>query len=399
MAKPDKSARPLPFLKEGYALAQVLASDQGLADQLITDAYAVTAGTSRFALLEALLAGVDMPPPEPKPLAGPPVRWETTSDFQSPSVSASLTTVEAPSSLIAERLAAEKRGQDMVGRFARLSQAERAVAYLSQISGLSGADLASLFRVSPEYIGTFQDSVAHTLFGGALRPGDPELLAESLKPLVEPPGKALTEAVRQAMTVALKGPRDKVARPAPRGRLMPVLGILLISVVTALAVTRLFPRTPAEPVAPRPTDALEAAATQLPLENHQITTSDPAEVEAWIAQRIPWRFSVPNVEALPLAGAGFTQLVSGVRVPMLFYGSGETDLSIAVMNYAILQASSDRLSLDRPTIDRLATGETPELRTVDGHSVLAMRHRDDIYLAVSRQIDVALPSRISFESE
>ncbi len=399
MAKPDKSARPIPFLKEGYALAQVLAPDEETAGRLTLDAYAVTAGTSRFALLAALLSDTHLPTPPSVPPSGPPVRWETTSGFMTPSVSTSPAPAEVPSSLIADRLAAEQRGQEILGRFARLPAAERGVAYLGLVRGLATADLATLFRVSPEHVAIFQEAAAQSLFGDPTRPGDPELLASSMKPLLSPPGDTLRKSVRAAMTAALKGSHSELARPAPRGRLLPVLGILMLSVIAALAVTRLFPRSSAGPPVQEAADALEAAATQLPLERHQITSSDPLEIEAWMNQRIPWRFTVPTVESLPLAGAGLTRLVSGVRIPILFYGSRETDLSIGVMNYAILQASSDRLMLDRPTIDRLASGETPVLRTIDGHSVLAMRHRDDIYLAVSREIDVALPSRITFGTE
>ncbi|MFT4605189.1 MAG: hypothetical protein ACI9W4_001928 [Rhodothermales bacterium] len=399
MAKPDKSARSIPFLKEGYALAQVLAPDQETARQMTVEAFQKTAGASRFALLEALLVGVDIPAPRLVPVTPPNVLWETTSGFRTPSVSTGPPLAVAHSSLIADRLAAEHRGQDILGRFAGLPTEARAVSYLGLVKELGTADLASLFRVSPGHMASIQADAASTLFGHSTRPGDSALLGTSLDPLLELPEGPLKKSVRKAMTVSLKASRSGGPRSAPRGRLLPVLGILMLSVVAALAVTRMFPRTSAGPVVQETTDALDAAVAHLPQESPQISSSDPVEIEAWMNQRIPWRFTVPAVEGLPLAGAGFARLASGIRIPALYYGAGETDLAIGVMNYAILQASSDRLMLDRPTIDILASGETPVQRTIDGHSALAMRHRDDIYLAVSRQIDVSLASRITFGVE
>lgn len=383
MARRDNTKSEILHLAEVFALAQILADGEDWAFNATLEAFSEASTEGRFGLLRHLLTGVRVPP-SPVQMA-----WQVTPGY----TVATSVKAAAPSStsVIGRRVALETLRRTLVERFGELPKVDRAVVYLSAASGLGSGDLAPLFSVSAAQFDSHRLDALDKLGIRADSGEGLETLKAGLQPFLRPPGRALRDAVRRATV-----PRSAPAGTSPRGKLLPVIGILLLAVLSALAVTRFFGRPTGPPPLPPAQDVLQAAAGILPDSEIQLATNDPAEAGEWLDRQILWSFEVPAVNGPPLLGAGFTTIANGVRIPTLFYGTDEPELTVGVMNYAILDREADQLALDRETIDRLADGSPPAQQEFSGRSALVLRHRDDLYLAVSSQVDVALGNRISF---
>lgn len=383
MARRDNTKSEIPHLDEVFAVAQILADGEDWAFNATVEAFSAASGEGRLGLLRHVLSGVRLPP-SPVQMA-----WQVTPGY---TMATSVKSVARPAdSVIGRRIALETFRRTLVEQFGDLPRVDRAVLYLSASTGLVSGDLAPLFGVP---VSQFESHRLDAL-GKLGIPPDSEnglvTLKEGLQPFLRAPGRALRDAVRRASV-----PKGAPSRMSQRGKLLPVIGILLLSVLSALAVTRFFGRPAGPPPRPTAQDVLEVAAGILPDGEIQLATNDPAEAGEWLDRQILWSFEVPDVNGPPLLGAGFSTIANGVRIPTLYYGTSGPELTVGVMNYAILDREADQLALDRETIDRLADGSPPAQEEFAGRSALVLRHRDDLYLAVSSQVDVGLGNRISF---
>jgi DNA-directed RNA polymerase specialized sigma24 family protein len=318
----------------------------------------------------------------------------------------------APTFLLTERIAAQDRGRRVLSAFSNLTPPERVVCFLGARRIRSSGDLAVVLGVplshaaqlAREAFGRFSAGLNPPQMSsedGAEAPSGPmasesygpdlNMLALVLDGLLEGPGTHLHAAINTSL-IRLPGPV-----PRKRGyRLVPIAGILLLALASAIAVIQLLGRA-GPPTIAAPVHLLDAVVREIPDARLVVGTSNPVEAQRWLFARVGWRFSIPTVSGADLSGVGFSTLAGSIQVPVLFYGSGESsELAVAVLNYATLERESDLVILDRPTLDRLAELADPEIRTIQGHSAVAIRNRDDIFLAVATEIDVNLSNRLSF---
>ncbi|NNE69652.1 MAG: hypothetical protein HKN29_04730, partial [Rhodothermales bacterium] len=317
MAKRDNTAAEIPHLAEVFALAQVLAVDEDTAFSSTVDAFRAVPSGSRFELLGQMLKDIQLPP---APLQSV---WQVATEFSVPPVEVA---IEASAqSVVARRVAHEALRLRVTERFAGLPRGDRAVAFLLATSGLAHADLAGLFGLQPEQLEAHRTAVLESLGLPSENTTGLAALQEGLQSHIVQPGRTLRDAVRRAR---VPGPA-KGGSASTRGRILPVVGILLLAVVSALAVSRFLGRPPAGPPPPPPAEnALESAAYLLPLGDIQFPSRDPDEAHDWLERQLTWSFNMPAVNGVPILGAGFVSLIDGVQVPTLFYGSGSPELFV-----------------------------------------------------------------------
>ncbi|MFT5143721.1 MAG: hypothetical protein ACI80V_001481 [Rhodothermales bacterium] len=425
MAKAEILPSRVPHLEEVFATAQVVSSSVPEAEDRALRAYHAVEPTDRFGLLAWVIADSGLVEAAPEIVEASEFGPSEPADERGPeSVSPQAAAPgvaepppepappAAPAFLLNERIAAQDRAGRVLSALSNLTPSERVVCFLGARRIQSAGDLAIVLGVSPAHADHLAGE-AFCRFSSGLNPprasapdtsqapADPvatesrgpdlAMLAGALDGLLDPPGAQLHATVDGSL-VRLGPPAAKTRRY----RLLPIAGVLLLALASAMAVIRfLGPVGPPEVEAP--VHLLDAAVRELPDARQVVGTSSPAEAQRWLFARVGWRFSIPTVSGADLSGVGFTTLAGSIQVPVLFFGTGESaELAVAVLNYATLERESELVNLDRATLDRLAELAPPENRTIDGHSAVAIRNRDDIFIAVANTIDVNLSNRLSF---
>ncbi|MBO6576334.1 MAG: hypothetical protein JJ896_16605 [Rhodothermales bacterium] len=441
MAKNDATTR-VPHLAEAFALAQVMTNSLEAAESLVVEAYRSAGAANRFALLGAMVtaSGMAFDDIEPVPLgavatppSGPaaaPADAATSSPSDAATSSPSETATGAPpdaatsslsatastsppdapvtasphsdpsqpqsdlepASLVSARINRELLRDRLARAYAAMDQRDRTVTFLATRGMRAPDDLGTVLGIPAPRAALFLGEAASRLAAQEVCTAEVALDALDLDRFLERPG---SELIRKTAG-ALMRPATRRKRPL-RTRVPAVLSLLAIGALTAVAVTQLFPRQEVVQIPP-PADALERAAQIVPFTEVELETRSREQAADWFDGRVDWDFAVPNIVGTGLTGVAFPEIATGVRIPVFFFGpSGDQrDITIGVLNYAMLGARADRITLDRATLDNLATGGAPRMRTFEGRTAVALRHRDDIFLVVSRQTDVALPGRVSF---
>lgn len=127
-----------------------------------------------------------------------------------------------------------------------------------------------------------------------------------------------------------------------------------------------------------------------------VQTDDVRVAESFVVDHVGWQLSLPDISGYSLAGVGLDEVVPGVSLPVFQYvGSDSLALTLYAANYSLLDQAAPHLVLEADVLQQLEDDAHFDLHDIDGTQVLVWRHRDDLFLAVSRRPDPSLAQRIS----
>lgn len=151
---------------------------------------------------------------------------------------------------------------------------------------------------------------------------------------------------------------------------------------------------------PLVTDALELAVRTSSRVNLDITSSDAEDVERFLMERLNWRLAVPAIEGATLLGSQIREITSGVYVPALYYEDTQTEgqITIVAYNYALLDRNDEFVQFEPATLSQIEDPGHYELHDLGRQQLLVWRHRNNIFVAVTRGTAEALQDRVYPES-
>lgn len=147
---------------------------------------------------------------------------------------------------------------------------------------------------------------------------------------------------------------------------------------------------------PLVTDALELSVNAASGMNLDVSSSDADEVERFLLERLDWRLVVPEIEDATLLGVQIREISSGIRVPALYYEDSQSDgpITLVAFNYALLDRSSDHVEFEAATLSQIEEAGHYELHDLGRQHLLVWRHRNNIFVAVTRGTAEALQDRV-----
>ncbi len=191
---------------------------------------------------------------------------------------------------------------------------------------------------------------------------------------------------------------DRTSRPRPEPgrrfkRSATALMIIFLAGLFAYGAARILDE-------PLVTDALELAVRTSSRVNLDITSSDAEDVERFLMERLNWRLAVPAIEGATLLGSQIREITSGVYVPALYYEDTQTEgqITIVAYNYALLDRNDEFVQFEPATLSQIEDPGHYELHDLGRQQLLVWRHRNNIFVAVTRGTAEALQDRVYPES-
>jgi hypothetical protein len=128
-------------------------------------------------------------------------------------------------------------------------------------------------------------------------------------------------------------------------------------------------------------------------------TSDPEQVERFIADRLDWQLRVPQLENGALQGLSTMDLGSGLRIPVIHYDDllSGGDLLVSVLDYRFLDRARDVYLIDERILNQIAEERAVDIRNAPDFFRVTWRYRDDIYMAMTGAADAGLRNRFRFD--
>lgn len=323
--------------------------------------------------------------------------------------------------------------------FATLPPQERLVLVLCEVEGLSCADAGAVLDLDPAAV-CHRLETARTVLMNLLRtsatPAERPLietslpegaLEEALRRLVQEGFAPLPPTLLPTLTASTPTPAtypDDVHHPdvrdsdvrhpdvrkrrvgrrvpvrasQPLGRLRRSIGALaIIGAAGLLGYLLTVPQTPQAPEVNLITLSARQAgdATDLALR-----TNSPEQAERFVRDRLGWRLTVPSISGATLSGVGIEEVAPEVDVPVFVFSDQTTGrpVTLYAYTYALLQRFGDRIELERDILRQIENDAHVDIHDLGEEKVLVWRHRDDIYVAVTRSDAEALRQRIFFPS-
>lgn len=178
------------------------------------------------------------------------------------------------------------------------------------------------------------------------------------------------------------------------------LGTAVLLIVTAGLAAYLLSatlRSSPEDASPSAASVIELTARQANDLQPMVTTHVASEAAAVVRNELGWQLAVPTVDAAELRGVSIVELASDARVPAFLFSdstSGER-ITVYAFSYAFLDRNADRLALSTTVRQAIEDEARVDVHRIDEAGVLVWRHRNDIYVAVTRGDAEHVRSRIA----
>ncbi|CAN5480305.1 hypothetical protein BH23BAC4_BH23BAC4_16630 [soil metagenome] len=210
---------------------------------------------------------------------------------------------------------------------------------------------------------------------------DPNILNDDPAPYPEPPRSMESiERLPDRPTPPLRGPSPQEEPEVGRGSRFAII-LLLVAVGTVAGIVAY--RTFDDRSGPR--DVLAAAARMADDAERGFETTDPAVAAVYVRDQIDMRIRIPQFNSAELVGVGTQQWVRGAVVPVFFYDDAtNTPPVIYALDYRLLDAYSDRLTLSQSVYTRLAEDDYFDVHRTEERHLVVWRDRDNIFIAVTQ---------------
>ncbi len=246
----------------------------------------------------------------------------------------------------------------------------------SVLSGLAPSERNLLSRAPSDWIrAAINDMVANDL------PAMPPTVRTDLGPASETQPEAARNEPPSPRRTSKPGERLRRAATA--------LFIIFLVGLFAYGAARILDQPPE-------TDALVLSVEASSGMDLDIATDDAAEVERYLLDNIGWRLVVPAIEGATLMGAQIREVSEDIRVPALYYDDSRArgPITLVAYTYALLDRSGERLHFEPATLSQIQNQGHYELHDVGRRQLLIWRHRNNIFVAVTRGTAEALQDRI-----
>lgn len=291
-----------------------------------------------------------------------------------------------------------------------LPEQERLLLHLCYVDRLSPVDAGRILGLGGEEAIAVRDRAWERLEVGLRHhaaPAEREILTTSLPPdwlpaalarasesllAPLPPtlGRSIADSAPAGAAPAKAPPRLRGVRRGGTGRVRRALTVVTVVVAVGMLGVLL-----SEGLRPAPEhnlitlsarDADDAAAS--------LATDDPAVAERFIEDRFGTHLRAPVIEGAALTGVGYSTIAAGVEVPLLRYEEAGGVITVYAFSYALLDRVEERARLTPDVLNQIADEQHFDLYDEGANKVVVWRHRDDVFLAVTRGDAEALTDRI-----
>ncbi|HEX7071726.1 MAG TPA: hypothetical protein VF190_13010 [Rhodothermales bacterium] len=288
----------------------------------------------------------------------------------------------------------------------------RTLLILIETENMSIPDAARVFDMGAEQVLQDRDAAHRMLLDSLLRSAgeaEREVLTEQLRDdwirqallrhartrFVPPPPTLVlpeTEAVyhHEQLADADERPRERraVASGRPRRILYATVLVLVAGLVGYVASALLEPKPDS--------NLVTLSARNMNAVTADFESDSAAEIESFVRDEGNRRIVVPDIEQTSLIGAGFSEIVDGVRVPVILYRdrSSNERMPVFVYSYALLDRHADRLTLERDVMQQIQDERHFDLHDLGDTRILIWRNRDEIFVAATHGDASDLQDRI-----
>lgn len=402
-----KKDRLKPHLDAAYRVAQAITLDARAAAELVErafrNAYAEgheswPDGEVRERLLRNVLAAHRM-------AEGPSPHGMNPSDAQP---------APAPGTEYRAIVARETVDRLLPTALALLPDRLRTLLVLTETENMSIPDAARIFEMEPAQVQQDRDAAHRLLREGLFRSAgevEREVLSGQFRedwirhallrhartrfgpppPTLVLPEPGVSEGESTGHTPAADRRPSRVERVAssrPRQILYAVLMVLVAGLV-GYAASALLETDP-------DVNVITLSANRMASIEVDVESASPSEIESFLFDESERRIHVPHIDQATLVGAGLTEVVDGVQVPVVLYDdapSGER-IPVFVYSYALLDRYADRLKLERDVMQQIEDERHFDLHDLGETRVLIWRNRDEIFVAATRGDAASLQDRV-----
>ena len=319
----------------------------------------------------------------------------------------------APDSGFQEQVVRETVDRLLPAALAVLPDRLRTLIVLIETENLSVADAARIFDQEADAVQHDLASARHLLREALLRSADPAERSALAAPW---PSQWLREAlVRHARTrfgpppptlVLPEPPRPAASLPAtaraPRASENPSRAVstrprrLLVAVLSIVGAGLVGYVASAVLESPPDANIVTISAARMSSVDIDLPTTSAAEIESYLYDHAARPVRVPQIEQASLLGAGMTEVVEGVHIPVLLYddeASGD-QVPVFVYSYALLDRHADQLRLERDVMQQIEDERHFDLHDLGDTRILIWRSRDEIFVAATHGDASSLQDRI-----
>ena len=234
-------------------------------------------------------------------------------------------------------------------------------------------------------------SVAQRLTLDALEEAMRRYLRESMAPV--------PEALEDALIPSGAGKPSGSAR-TPHKRRFPLsariaTGLLVILLASAIGTWITAPPSENGGMRPELFDRMSIAeAKGAP----DFNGNNPEQVERFIQDRLGWKLSVPRMDGGTLNGVSLVTIGSHLELPQIRYETADgTEILLTVLDYRHLEDARTEFLVDRGILEQIAETGQVDVRNAPDFFRVTWRFRDDIYVAVTDEVNPDLRSLFLFE--
>lgn len=299
----------------------------------------------------------------------------------------------------------------MPAAFASLDVADREILMLVHVERFDSEHVAAITGDAPDDVAprlenaenAFRNGIYRSLFSsevallqqlpeGWLREAINDMVANDLPAM---PPTVRTELIPERVETRVEPRREQPSkRPRPRGaprlqRMGVALLIIFFTGLFAYGAARILERPPE-------TNALLLSADAASSMHLDLVSDDARELETFVQEQLNWRLTVPVIEGTALMGVQIREIGEGIRVPAIFYEDeqGEGPITVVAYTYALLDRAGDRLQFEPATLSQIQDPGHYDLHDLGRQQLLVWRHRNNIFVAVTRGQAETLQDRV-----
>ncbi|GMQ80679.1 MAG: hypothetical protein BMS9Abin05_0107 [Rhodothermia bacterium] len=151
---------------------------------------------------------------------------------------------------------------------------------------------------------------------------------------------------------------------------------------------------------PPSTDIIELSLSAASDVDITFRTGNAEQAEMFIADRLGWRLSTPEITQASLLGIGLTEILDSIELPVLIFSDNNDDTEIPVFafSYGFLENHRDQFGLARGTLRQIQESAGFDVHELDGRTAVIWRDRDDIFVAFVEGSGTEFQARIIIRS-
>jgi len=188
--------------------------------------------------------------------------------------------------------------------------------------------------------------------------------------------------------------RQKRPRKNRMNRVLLYTWVILAAGVIGYLLTRLGTPTPPS------NDIIELSLSAANDVDITFRTGNAEQAELFIADRLGWRLSTPEITRASLLGISLIKILDSIELPVLVFSDNEdgTEIPVFAFSYSFLENHRDRFGLARSTLRQIQESAGFDVHELDESTAVVWRDRDDIFVAFVEGSGTEFQARIIVRS-